>query len=157
MLPCIAPFHLDSLAGSGSTCPGRPRWWRNHAEGQYFTIPIRLHTEIVADTRDTYITQGGTPVVVDVVAESAGDSVAADVDLPLAASRRLELFGALNVSDPAERADGRLTRTGVLTAVGRVGRIQMMSIAVGFLPTRPAGWVASQYVRRTEDDLLTDS
>src|SRR5680860_1114938 len=70
VLPYTAPFHLDSRIGVHlSWTPTLGRWWRTLAEGWRLTMPIRLHSEIVAGARNTYVTQGGTPVAVDVVAE----------------------------------------------------------------------------------------
>ncbi|MBC2644183.1 MULTISPECIES: hypothetical protein [unclassified Rhodococcus (in: high G+C Gram-positive bacteria)] len=150
VLPYTAPFHLDSRIGVHlSWTPTLGRWWRILAEGWHTTMPIRLHSEVVAGTRDTYITQGGTPVAVEVVAELAGVRVATHVALPLPASRRIEVSGALNVSKPADRTDGRRIRSRVLPTTGRVGRIRMLCVAVGVPADAPDGWVASQYLPGT--------
>lgn len=62
VLPYTAPFQLDSRIGVHlSWTPTLGRWWRTLAEGWNLTMPIRLHSEIVAGARDTYVTQGGHP------------------------------------------------------------------------------------------------
>lgn len=112
-------------------------------------MPFRLHAEIAAETRDTYLTQGGRPVAVDVVAELAGVRVATTVDLPLPVARRIELSGALNVLESADRVDGRPSRARVLPTIGRVDRIRMISVAIGIPAEAPDGWIASQYLLGT--------
>ena len=150
VLSYTAPFHLDSQIGVYlSWTPTLGRWWRNLAQGWHLTMPIRLHSEISAGAGDTYITQGGTPVAVDVVAESAGVNVATNVDLPLPASRRIELYGALNVLEPADRTDGRRIQARALPTFGRVDRIRMISVATGIPADAPDGWVASRYLSGT--------
>lgn len=150
VLRYTAPFHLGGQIGVHlSWTPTLGRWWRNLAEGWHLTMPIRLHSEISAGARDTYITQGGTPVAVDVVAELAGVRVATHVDLPLPASRRIEVSGAVNVWEPADRTDGRRVGARVLPTVGRVDRIRMISVATGIPADAPDGWVASQYLPGT--------
>ncbi|TQC43974.1 hypothetical protein EEB14_40025 [Rhodococcus sp. WS4] len=150
VLSSTAPFDLDSQLGVHlSWTPTLGRWWRNLAEEWHLTIPFRLHSEISAGARDTYVTQGGTPVAVDVVAEWAGVNVATNIDLPLPDSRRIELSGALNVLEPADRTDGRRSRARVRPTFGRVDRIRMISVATGVPADPPDGWVASQYLPGT--------
>lgn len=89
-------------------------------------------------------------MAVNVVAELAGVSVATTVDLPLPASRRIELSGALNVLEPADRTDGRRIQSRALPTIGRVSRIRMISVATGVPADAPDDeWVASQYLPET--------
>ena len=68
VLPYTAPFHLGGQIGVHlSWTPTLGRWWCDLSEGWRLTMPFRLHSEIAAETRDTYVTQGGRPVAVDVV------------------------------------------------------------------------------------------
>ena len=83
------------------------------------------------------------------VAELAGVSVATHVGLPLPASRRIELPGALNVLEPADRTDGRHFQARVLPTIGRVDHIRMISLATGIPADAPDGWIASQYLPGT--------
>lgn len=150
VLPSTAPFHLGGQIGVHlSWTPTLGRWWCDLSEGWRLTMPFRLHSEIAAETLDTYVMQGGRPVAVDVVAELAGARVATTVDLPLPVAHRLELSGALNVLESADRVDGRQSRARVLPTIGRVDRIRMISVAIGIPAEAPDGWIASQYLLGT--------